>query len=122
MTNETQQGNITNWLDQEIQNTSEGKVYEKLPTVQFVENKIINLTIGFDKAFEKWTGDSRGRSGQVTKVIIPCLQDGQLKNWWLNVKNPAYAEVIKRGKAGQKEFKILQVGNQQTTQYKIVEQ
>jgi hypothetical protein len=46
-----------------------------------------NLTIGFDKAFEKWTGDSRGRSGQVTKAIIPCLQDGQLKNWWLNVKN-----------------------------------
>jgi hypothetical protein len=121
MTNETEQNNITNWLDNEIAATSEGKVYEKLPTVQFVENKIITLEIGFDKQFEKWTGESRGRNGQVTKAIIPCLQDGQLKNWWLNVKNPAYSELIKKGRAGQRVFKVLQVGSQQTTQYKFVE-
>lgn len=121
MTNETEQGNITNWLDEEIQHTTNGTVYTKLPTVQFVENKIIVLDIGFDKPFEKWTGDSRGRTGQVTKAIIPCLQDGQLKNWWLNIKNPTYSEIIKRGKAGQRTFKLLQVGTQATTQYKIVD-
>ena len=121
MTNETEQNNITNWLDEEIKNTNEGKVYEKLPTVQFIENKIVNLTIDFSKPFDKWTGDSRGRTGQVTKAIIHCMQDNQLKVWWLNVKNPTYSEICKRGKSGQREFKIIQIGQQATTQYKIVE-
>jgi hypothetical protein len=121
MTNDITQGNITNWLEEEAKSTSEGKVYTKLPTVQFVENKIVTLTVDFSKPFEKWTGDSRGRSGQVTKAIIPCTQDGQIKNWWLNIKNPIYAEIIRKGREGKTEFKIIQIGTQATTQYKMVE-
>jgi len=124
MEEQNKQENITNWLDAELaatKSTNEGKTFEKLPTVLFTENKIATLEISFDKPFEKWTGESRGRPGQVTKAIISCLQDGVLKNWWLNIKNPCYAEVIKRGRDGQRTFKVLQVGTLDKTMYKIID-
>jgi hypothetical protein len=38
------------------------------------------------------------------------------------VKNPIYAQIIKKGAEGQTEFKVLQTGNKQTTKYTLVEE
>lgn len=122
-TNEIKEQQIeqTNWIDEEVKNLGESKTFEKIPSVVFVENKTTKLEIDFSKPFEKWSGANSTNSGDVTKAIIPCIQDGVLKNWWLNVKNPVYGEIIRKAKTGVREFTIIQIGSKQSTQYKIIE-
>jgi hypothetical protein len=85
-----------------------------------VENKITEIDINFGKPFQKYTTNNQN-GVTVIKAIIPSRVGAENKIWWLNVKNPIYREVVDRGLKGQRKFKILQIGNQNKTQYKIVE-
>ena len=89
--------------------------YEKLPSLKLVQDDITEFDIDFSKPFNKWTDPDTG----VIKAIIPCTQAGVKVNWWLNIKNPTYADVIRAGRTGQTHFKVLQTGTAKATKYKL---
>ena len=105
-------------LDDEVKELKTHIDYEELPSLKLVPNVVTEITIDYSKPFEKWIGDNNGKP--VTKKIIPVLLNGNRMNWWLNTKNPVYAEVIKLGSQGQNVFKILQTGTQANTKYVLV--
>jgi hypothetical protein len=106
------------WLGEEVKQLTEHKDYEELPSLKLIPNVITEITIDFSKPFEKWIGDNNGKP--VTKKIVPVLLNGNKMNWWLNIKNPVYADVIKLGSQGQTIFKVLQTGTQANTKYVLV--
>ena len=111
---ETQQ----NWLDEEAKQFTSQATYEELPSLKLQPNVIAELTIDFSKPFQEWKGEQSGKT--ITKKIIPVTLAGTKMNWWVNVKNPIYRELITAGKAGTTVFKILQTGTQANTKYVIV--
>src|SRR3990167_10010396 len=117
----TEQTNIQkNWIDEEIANATLPPKYEQLPALKLQPNKLVEIDIDISKPFEMWNGsDSKGKS--VTKKIIPVTFNGQRMNFWLNVKNPLYRELLEKIKKGQTKFKILQTGMQADTRYNLVE-
>jgi len=110
----------TDWLDEEIANTQTGFTGEKLPTLKLEVGKITSFKVDFSQPFNKWSGENNKK--KVTKAIIPVMHKGEKKNIWLNVQNPLYSEMCKRGKLGQTEFKISTTGTQAETRYTIVEE
>jgi len=112
--------NNKNWLEQESSQINVHDDYDELPSLQFVENKIITFEVDFSEPFIKWTGKQGTKD--VMKAIIPVTEKGEKKNLWLNVKNPLYGEIVKLGIKGQKIFKVMQSGNQAETKYNIVEE
>ena len=107
----------TNWRDEEAKSLTQHSDYEELPSLKLTPNVVTEITIDFSKPFEKWSGqDAKGNP--VTKKIIPCTVNGTRMNFWLNVRNPLYAELIKA--QGQTVFKILQTGTQANTKYVLV--
>jgi len=106
------------WLGEEVKQLTEHKDYEELPSLKLIPNVITEITIDFSKPFEKWIGDNNGKP--VTKKIVPVLLNGNKMNWWLNIKNPVYADVIRLGSQGQTIFKVLQTGTQANTKYVLV--
>ena len=113
MTNITE----TNWREEEAKNLTSNTSYEQLLALKLQPNVVTEITVDFSKPFEKWQGqDTKGNI--VTKKIIPVTVGGIRMNWWLNVKNPIYAEIIKA--VGQTTFKVLQTGTQANTKYVLV--
>ena len=110
--------NITNWLDEEAKQFTQHTEYEELPSLKLQPNVIAEVTIDFSKPFQEWKGEQGNKT--ITKKIVPVILAGTRMNWWLNVKNPIYRELITAGKTGQKVFKILQTGTQQNTKYVLV--
>lgn len=119
---ETQNNNINNWLAEEnnsiLSNTTN---IEKLPSLKLSPNVVTEIKIDFSKPFEKWVDEEM----KITKKIIPItIKDADGKdvrmNWWLNVKNPVYSDIVKLGLQGKTEFKILQTGTQANTKYVLV--
>jgi len=88
--------------------------------MKFVEKKITEITIDFSVPFDKWEGEQNDKP--IIKKIIKVTHENELKNWWLNVKNPIYHKVIELGSKGQTQFKVLQTGNQKNTKYTLVEE
>ena len=109
--------NMSNWLEQEAAQIQTGGA-DRVPSLKFEENKIVEFGVDFTNPFQKWTG-TQGR-GEITKAIIPCIENGVKKNLWLNVKNPLYCELVTKGKEGQTIFKVIQIGKQAETVYKLV--
>ena len=113
------------WLDDEAKTL---KVcsgdFEKLPSPVFAENKITTLRIDAGHPFKKWEDKENNK----TKAIIPCITevDGKMQkaNWWLNVSNPTYKEVIHICREAENknavDLEILQIGTKQNTKYQIV--
>jgi hypothetical protein len=114
------QTNTDNWLDKEQQSfaSKDEKVYEQLPSLVLSPEKDVSIEVDFSNPFHKWTDDSNPKKIK-TKAIIPVIVDNKKHNWWLNVKNPAYAELIKYATKGIKNFSIHQTGKLDKTQYKI---
>ena len=108
----------TNWLDEEAKKLTAPTTYEELPSLKLTPNVIAEITVDFSKPFQEWIGENQGK--KVTKKIIPVQVAGQRLNWWLNVKNPVYREIVNLGKTGTKQFKVLQTGSQQNTKYVLV--
>jgi hypothetical protein len=110
--------NETNWLNEEVKTLSQHADYEELPSLKLTPNVVTEITIDFSKPFEKWEGENNGKP--VIKKIIPVSVNGTKMNWWLNVKNPFYKEVLTAGINKQSSIKVLQTGTQQNTKYVLV--
>jgi len=117
---ETTTEQADNWLKEEAEQINVHDDYDELPSLQFVENKIVTFEVDFSQPFNKWSGKQGNK--EVTKAIIPCTEKEEKKNLWLNVKNPLYGELVKLGVAGQIKFRVMQSGNQAGTKYNIVEE
>lgn len=116
-----QQQKQKDWLKQEVENLNKNTptTFEQIPSLKLVEGVITELDISFEKPFEIWVDDSDPNK-VITKKIIPVLVNGSKMNWWLNVRNPTYKEIISAGTNGQTHFKILQTGKQSSTKYVII--
>ena len=118
---EEQKNEETNWLQQELEKVNETSFDgERKPALKLEENKIVKMTIDFSEPFQKWE-DQDGENITIKKIIPVKVGEVEFV-WWLNVKNPIYSEIIKKGAEGQTEFKVLQTGNQKTTKYTLVEE
>ena len=107
----------TNWREEEAKQLTSHSNYEQLPSLKLTPNVVTEIQIDFSRPFEKWIGqDAKGNP--VTKKIIPCSVNGVKMNWWINVKNPIYSDIIKA--TGQTTFKVLQTGTQANTKYVLV--
>jgi hypothetical protein len=114
----TEQTNSSNWLDAEIE-AHEQTDFEKVDGLKFEENKITEFTVDFSLPFEKKSTEFEGVSA--LKAIIPVLQNGAKKNWWLNVKNPLYTQVLVAGRKGTTNFKVMRTGSAKGTKYILVQ-
>lgn len=112
-----QQTNTDTWLDKEIAtfNTTD-KQFEQLPSLKLVKDTITEFDVDFSVPFNKWNDETNN----TLKAIIPVTSAGVKMNFWLNVKNPLYAEIVKAGKTGQTHFKVLQTGSLKATKYTIL--
>lgn len=108
------------WLDQEAEKLTLPTSYEILPALKLTPNVVVELSIDVSKPFEEWSDrDSTGKT-LTTKKIIPVTVNGTKMNWWLNVKNPVYKEIITLLRTGQTSFKVLQTGTLKDTKYVLV--
>ena len=110
--------NNTDWLQQELNAQPKQSDFEQLPSLKLTPNMITELTVDYSKPFPSWTGESNGKP--MIKKIIPVTVNGIRMNWWLNVKNPMYKQVLELGAAGTHTFKVLQTGTQASTKYVLV--
>lgn len=110
----------TNWLDEEAKRLANEKHnFEDLPSLKLTPSVVVEIEVDASKPFEVWKGeDAKGKP--ITKKIIPIVLNGSRMNFWLNVRNPVYRELIEGLKAGTKKFKILQTGTQANTKYVLV--
>lgn len=108
----------TDWLQQELNSQPKSQDYEELPSLKLAPNVITELTVDFSKPFTSWNGESMGKP--IIKKIIPVTVNGTRMNWWLNVKNPMYKEILSLGVAGVSTIKVLQTGSQANTKYVLV--
>ena len=108
----------TTWLEDELATQTTHTDYEELPSLKLQPNVVTDIAIDFSNPFQLWTGEQNGKT--ITKKIIPVVVNGSKMNWWLNIKNPAYKDIIHAGRTGQKTFKILQTGKQDKTKYVIL--
>jgi hypothetical protein len=115
----TEQTNINqNWLEQEQKEMEQAATFdgEQLPALKLEDKKVTEIEIDFSKPFEKWISPEG-----IIKKIIPVIHNGERKVFWINTKNPAYREIINRGRLGQKKIRILRTGQQQNTRYNLVD-
>ena len=108
----------TNWLQEELANQPKTKDYEELPSLKLTPNVSTEITVDISKPFQSWTGEQKGKP--LTKKIIPVTVNGTKLNWWLNVKNPMYKQLLELCTAGTLTCKVMQVGTQAETQYLLV--
>jgi hypothetical protein len=112
--------NQTNWLNEEASKLTQPAQYEELPSLKLQNAVVTEFTIDFSKPFRDFLEkDEKGAVLKTTK-IIPVVNNGNRMNFWLNVKNPIYRDIITLGKAGQTTFKVLRTGTQQNTKYVLV--
>ena len=108
-----------NWLAEEAKLFTQDKTYEKLPSLKLTPNVVTEFVIDVSKPFQEWNGeDAKGQD--IRKKIIPVNVAGVKMNFWLNVRNPLYKEIINACNNGQTKFKVLQTGTQQNTKYVLV--
>lgn len=81
---------------------------------------MVTMTIDFSEPFQKWEETDNGKT--IIKKIIPVKVGEVELVWWLNVKNPIYGEIIKKGSEGITEFKVMQTGSQDKTKYNLVQE
>lgn len=114
--------NMTNWVQEEKAElgTPIETVFEKLPALKLLENKVTEITIDFSKKFDVWnTIDLKGNP--VKKAIIPVMHNGIKMNFWLNKKNPIYRELLEMAE-GKTELtvKVMATGQKEKTKYIVV--
>lgn len=113
------QNNMDNWLEREVETLKSSSYPEnRLPILKFEENKIVELTIDFSKEFEKWID----KKTNTIKKIIPVKVNGVDYVWFLNVRNPLYSKIIKKGSSGQRVFRVLRIGKNKETKYTLIEE
>ena len=115
----TEQNN-TDWIKEEANSLKRTSTqFEQLPPLKLMPNVVTELEVDASKEWQKWIGaDSKGKV--ITKKIIPVFVSGVRMNWWLNVSNPIYSEIVFSCSEGKNKFKILQTGTQAQTKYVIL--
>ena len=114
----TEQSDNKDWLKQEVEEVKQsGFDGEILPSLVLEENKITEFEVDVSKPFEKWTSQDG-----VTKKIIPVTHNNEKKNFWLNVKNPLYSELIQLCAEGKTKFKVMRTGQKQNTKYSVIKE
>jgi len=101
---EETQTQTSSWLNEEIAVLKNGTLTE--------------IEVDFSKKFEEWHDEEN----QTMKALVPVTQNGIKKTWWLNKRNPIYADLIKRGREGQTKFKVSTSGEKKQTRYTFVEE
>ena len=110
----------TNWLELELAKLTQPAQYEELPSLKLTPKVVTEITVDFTNPFRDWQEkDEKGNVLKITK-IIPVTVAGTRMNFWLNVKNPIYREIMEAGKNGQTVFKVLREGTQKNTKYMLV--
>ena len=106
------------WLEKEQEELNKQATFdgEKLPALQFEENKIVEFIVDFSKPFSVY----EDTDNKCTKAIIPVTHGDEKKVLWLNKKNPLYKDLIHAGREGQTSFKVMQVGSKANTKYNLV--
>lgn len=113
------------WIENEINEIGEytETIYEKYPGVKLQENKVTNVEIDYSVPWEKKS--LQGSNNKIVlKAIIPCYIEGERHNFWLNVRNPLYRQLLNLGLNSVEDIitvKIMQVGKQENTKYILVE-
>ena len=108
----------TEWINLELKKLDESALQgQTLPALKLEEGKVYDFDIDFTKAFDEW----KDPATQAIKKIIPILHEGVRKVFWLNVRNPLYKQIMEKGKAGQRKFKIVRVGTAKATKYSIMQ-
>lgn len=108
------------WLIKEVENLDLGKpsVTDYPEPLKLLENKITEITVDFSLAFDKKPNKT---NPEVLQALIPVVEAGKNKVFWLNVSNPLYGQIVRAGKNGITKFKILRTGTQKATRYTILE-
>jgi hypothetical protein len=109
----------TDWLQQELNSQPKSQDYEELPSLKLTPNVITELVVDFSVPFTSWSGTD-AKNNPITKKIIPVTVNGVRMNFWLNVKNPLYKDILSLGVAGVSTIKVLQTGTQANTKYVLV--
>jgi len=111
---------VTNWLDKEEKELNKQATFdgEKLPSLQFEENKIVRFKVDFSEEFKVFDDTVN----KAIKAIIPVEHNSERKILWLNKKNPLYKEIIHAGKEGINGFAVMQIGNKANTKYNLVKE
>jgi len=109
-----------NWLDKEAEELNKQTSFdgEKLPSLQFEENKIVRFSVDFKEPFQIYDDVAN----KCIKAIIPVEHNGEKKILWLNKKNPLYKDLVHKGQNNQTKFAVMQVGNKANTKYNLVEE
>lgn len=106
-----------NWLELEKAELKENKqTFDQTEGLKMAENKIYELEVDISKPWEKWTDQKNG----AIKKIIPVTCEGKRYNFWLNVANPTFNQILDLCLAGQTKFKIIRNGTMKATRYNIV--
>ncbi len=116
MTNETIP--MTTWLEDELAEQETPKEYKEMPSLKLTPNEVTEITVDFSKPFEQWSGEQGNKT--IVKKIIPVTVNGVAMNWWLNVKNPIYREILQSGTNKINTIKVLQTGINADTKYVLV--
>lgn len=106
----------SNWLDEEVNQLEQNSFGEQLPSLKLEEGKVTEFEVDVSKPFGQWQDPQT----KTVKKILPVTQAGVKLNFWLNVQNPAYKEIVLACKAGQTKFKILRTGSMKSTRYTLV--
>lgn len=117
---ETQkQTNIPEWILKENEQLDQKTTFtgERLPSLQFEENKIISFKVDITNPF----GEYQDKVHKCVKAMIPVESNGVRKMFWLNKSNPLYKDIIRKIKEGQVSFKVIQTGKDALTGYNLVE-
>lgn len=120
METNTQAPKIIDWIEKEAEELNKQATFDgdKLPALQFEENKVVKFGVDFSEPFKEY----HDQENKVLKAIIPVTQNGEKKILWLNKKNPLYKDLILAGKSGKTEFSVIQVGNKANTKYNLVKE
>ena len=110
----------SNWLQTEVTNLESKKpnVENFAESLKLIENKITEIEIDFSKPFEKRPNKL---DPDTVQALIPVMEKGVKKTFWLNIANPTYADIVRAGRNGKNQFKILRVGTGKSTRYNLVE-
>lgn len=109
---------IPEWLNKETAKLESQKEQLKFPEPLILkQGTLAEIEVDFSNEFESYVDESN----QSTKAIIPVKENGIAKTWWLNKRNPVYADLIRKGRNGQRKFKIATMGEKKSTRYSFVE-
>ena len=113
------------WIEREKEEL-ENNAYTKLPTMKFAEDTPTKISVDITKPWERYEEIDKDKNITIVKKIIPVMHNGELKNWWLNTKNPLYKEIVMKASEAMKEGKIsfeisiFRTGQMRNTRYRII--